>query len=138
MWRAGASEGRGGSSVKVSTKRGRSYLFVSYSRGGSHSFSGFFFMRMDKLPKNTGRILPRRDWKSEYYRLLDLESTQVRHLSKCYLLVGFLAHHVLFMWPRNLDLSISRDALGRTYNNHKVLHRLSQTPRIRYMNTFPD
>ena len=97
-----------------------------------------FFMRMDKLPKNTGRILPRRDWKSEYYRLLDLESTQVRHLSKCYLLVGFLAHHVLFMWPRNLDLSISRDALGRTYNNHKVLHRLSQTPRIRYMNTFPE
>ena len=29
------------------------------------------------------------------------------------------------MWPWNLDLSISRDALGRTHNNHKVLHHLS-------------
>ena len=96
-----------------------------------------FLMRMDKLPKNTGRILPRRDWKSKYYRLLDLVSTQVRHLSKCYFLVGFLAHHVLFMWPWNLDLSIPRDALGRTHNNHKVLHHLSQTPRIQHMNTFP-
>ena len=73
---------------------------------------------MDKLHKNTGGILPNRDWKSKYYRILDLESTQVRHLSKCYFLVGFLAHHVLFMWPWNLDLSIYRDALGRTQNNH--------------------
>ena len=95
-------------------------------------------MTMDKLPKNTGRILPRRDWKSEYYRLLDLESAQVRHLSKCYFLVSFLAHHVLFMWPWNLDLSISHDALGRTYNIYKVLHHLSQTPRIQHMNTFPN
>ena len=27
--------------MKVSTKRGRSYLFVGYSRGGSHTFSRF-------------------------------------------------------------------------------------------------
>ena len=124
--------------MKVSTKRERSYLFVSYSRGGSHTFTRIFLMRMDKLPKNTDRILPKRDWKSEYYRLLDLESTQVRHLFKSYFLVGFLAHHVLFMWPRNLDLSISHDALRRTHNNHKVLHHLSQTPRIQHVNTFPD
>ena len=26
---------------------------------------------------------------------------------KCFFLVGFLADHVPFMWPRNLDLSIS-------------------------------
>ena len=51
MWRAGASEGRGGSSVKVSTKRGRSYLFVSYSRGGSHSFSRFFLWGWTSCPK---------------------------------------------------------------------------------------
>ena len=30
---------RGGSSVKVSTKRGGSYLFVTYSREQSHTFS---------------------------------------------------------------------------------------------------
>ena len=124
--------------MKASTKRGRSYLFVKLFKGRVTLLFPIFLMRMDKLPKNTGRILPRRDWKSEYYRLLDLESTQVRHLSKCYFLVGFLAHHVLFMWPWNLDLSIPRDALGRTHNNQKVLHHLSQTPRIQHMNTFPD
>ena len=42
----------------------------------THLFQNFL-MRMDKLPKETGRILPKGDWKSEYYRLLDLESTQV-------------------------------------------------------------
>ena len=84
----------------------------------THLFQNFL-MRMDKFPQNTGRILSKGDWKSDYYRLLNMESTQVRHLSKCYFLVGFLAHHVLFMWPRNLDLSISRDALGRTHNNQQ-------------------
>ena len=34
---------RRGSSVKVSTKRGGPYLFVSYLRGGSHIFSRIFF-----------------------------------------------------------------------------------------------
>ena len=124
--------------MKASTKRGRSYLFVKLFKGRVTLLFPIFLMRMDKLPKNTGRILPRRDWKSEYYRLLDLGSTQVRHLSKCYFLVGFLAHHVLFMWPWNLDLSIPRDALGRIHNNHKVLHHPSQTPRIQHTNTFPD
>ena len=85
--------------MKASTKRGRSYLCVKLFKGRVTLLFRFFLMRMDKLPKNTSRILPRRDWKSEYYGLLDLVSTQVSHLSKCYFLVGFLAHHVLFMWP---------------------------------------
>ena len=66
MGRAGASEGRGGSSLKVSTKRGGSYLFVSYSRRGSHTFS--------RICNEDGQKLPTGDWKSEYSRLLDLES----------------------------------------------------------------
>ena len=90
MGRAGALEGRGGSSVKVSTKRGTSYLFASYSREGSHLFQNFL-MKINKLPKNTGRILPSRDWKSEYYRLLDLESSQVRQTSFQMLLLGWFS-----------------------------------------------
>ena len=136
MWRAGALEGRVISESEHQKRKviPRCKLF----KGRVTLLFQIFLMRMDKLPKNTGRILPRRDWKSEYYRLFDLVSTQVRHLSKCYFLVGFLPHHVLFTWPRNLDLSISRDTLGRTHNNHKVLLHLSQTPRIQHMNTFPD
>ena len=38
--RAGASEGR--LIIESEHKRGVSYLFVSYSRGGSHTFSRFF------------------------------------------------------------------------------------------------
>ena len=109
----------------------------SHTRRGSHTFHRIYY-EDGQVAQNPGRILPKGDWKSEYYRLLDLESTQVRNLSKWYFLVGFLAHHVLFMWPRNLDLSISRDALGRTRNNNKVLHHLLQTLRIQYMITFPD
>ena len=137
MGRAGALEGR---VISVSEhQKGKAIPLCKLFKGRvSHLFQNFL-MRIDRLPKNTGRILPKGDWKSEYYRLLDLESTQVRHLSKRYFLVGFLAPHVLFMRPRNLDLSISRDALGRSHNNHKVLvHHLSQTPCIQHMNTFPD
>ena len=68
--------------MKASTKRGRSYLCVKLFKGRVTLLFQIFLMRMDKLPKKTGRILPRRDWKSKYYRLLDPESTQVRHLSK--------------------------------------------------------
>ena len=66
--------------MKVSTKRGRSYLCKLFKGKATHLFQNFL-MRLDKLPKNTGRILPKGDRESEYYRLLDLESTQVRHLS---------------------------------------------------------
>ena len=118
-------------------QRGKVIPLCKLFKGRSHLFRNFL-MRMDKLPKNTSRILSKGDWKSEYYRLFGLESTQVRHLSKYYFLVDFLAHRVLFMWPPNLDLSISCDALGCTHNNHKLLHNLSQIPCIQHMNTFPD
>ena len=50
---------RGGSSVKVSTKRG-SCTSVSYQgEGRSHTFFKIIIMRLDKLPKNTGRSLPK-------------------------------------------------------------------------------
>ena len=113
MGRVGALEGR----VISESERQKGKvipLCKSFKGRVTHIFQNFF-MRMDKLLKNTSRILPKGVRKSEYYRLLDLESTQVRHLSKCYFLVGFLAHHALFMWPQNLDLSISSDALGRTH-----------------------
>ena len=136
MGSAGASEGMIISESE--RQKGKVIPLCKLFKGRvTHLFQNLL-LRMDKLPKNPGRILAKGDRKSEYYRLLDLESTQVGHLSKCYFLVVFLAHHVLFMRPRNLDLSISRDALGRTRNNHKVLHHLSQTPRIQHMNTFPD
>ena len=49
---------RGGSSLKVSTKRGNSYL-CKLPREGSHTFFKIFKMRLDKLPKNTGNRLPK-------------------------------------------------------------------------------
>ena len=78
--RAGASEGR---VISVSEhQKGKVIPLCKLFKGRvTHLFQNFS-MRMDNLPKNAGRILPKGDWKSEYYRLFDLESTQVRHLSK--------------------------------------------------------
>lgn len=41
-WRGG-----GGSSVKMSTERGRSHLFVNYSRGVSYTIFQYILMRTD-------------------------------------------------------------------------------------------
>ena len=80
MWGAGALKGRVISEREH--QKGKVIPLCKLFKGRVTLLFQIFLMRMDKLPKNTGRILQRRDWKSEYYRLLDLESTQVRHLSK--------------------------------------------------------
>ena len=86
--RAGASEGRVISESEH--QKGKVIPLCKLFKGRVTHLFQTFNMRMDKLHNTSGRILPNRDWKSKYYRILDLESTQVRHLSKCYFLVVFL------------------------------------------------
>ena len=73
MWGAGALEGRVISESEH--QKGKVIHLCKLFKGRVTLLFQIFLMRMDKLPKNTGIILQRRDWKSEYYRLLDLEST---------------------------------------------------------------
>ena len=77
MWSPGALEGGGGGVISESEhQKGKVIPLCKVIQGEGHTPFPDFLVRMDKLPKNTGRILPRRDWKSEYYRLLDLVSHQ--------------------------------------------------------------
>ena len=67
---------RGGSSVKVSTKRGRSYL-CKLPRGGpvTHLFQDFYD-EAGQVTQNHWKKSAKGDWKSDYNSLLEVESTK--------------------------------------------------------------
>ena len=125
--------------MKVSFKRGRSYLFKLFKGRVTHLFQNFL-MRLDKLPKKTGRILSKGGLEK---RVLSPFGSGIHPSETCFqmLLLGWLVFLLIICCLCGLGiraLSICRDALWCTHNNHEVLHHLSQTPRIQYINTFPD
>ena len=109
--RTRASEGvGGGSSVKVSTKSGGSYLFVSYSRGESPIFSRSFLMRIlfcDVAFHFSFHLL----WFNlviYYYRYFHIQTSSIKCKYPILIVHIFLSQHVhIQYWLRYLTIYYS-------------------------------